>query len=104
MPIKSATPVLTRRRNAGDGRSVFVHGHLSGEHSMSKELDRLKHLVVKMQVRYGEGEPDVQRLVEDVNALELHEARERRASQAQALPRQWGNDVNSGDGAGTLTS
>ncbi|MDM0107005.1 hypothetical protein QTH97_18815 [Variovorax sp. J22R24] len=69
---------------------------------MSKELDRLKHLVVKMQGRYGEGDPDVQQLIEDVNALETLEARERRASAERAGPPQWLRAARWGDGAGSL--
>ncbi|MDM0078468.1 hypothetical protein QTH90_28955 [Variovorax sp. J2P1-59] len=68
---------------------------------MSKELDRLKHLVAKMQVRYGEIDPDVQQLVEDVNALEQHEAREHRAFENQASPPLGSREQRSGIGAGS---
>lgn len=66
---------------------------------MSKDLDRLKHLVVKMQVRYGESDPDVQQLVADVEALEAYEAKGRHAFDTQALPQQWDRRMRLGDGA-----
>jgi hypothetical protein len=66
---------------------------------MSKDLDRLKHLVVKMQVRYGESDPDVQQLVADVEALEAYEAKEHRAYDAKPLPQQWDRRMRLGDGA-----
>jgi len=66
---------------------------------MSKDLDRLKHLVVKMQVRYGEQDPDVLQLVADVQALEAQEAKARRALDPQPLPRQWDRRMRLGDGA-----
>ena len=66
---------------------------------MSKDLDRLKHLVVKMQVRYGERDPDVQQLVADVEALEAYEAKGRRASGMQPFPQQWDRRMRLGDGA-----
>jgi hypothetical protein len=66
---------------------------------MSKDLDRLKHLVVKMQVRYGESDPDVQQLVADVEALEAYEAKGRHAFDTQSLPQQWDRRMRLGDGA-----
>jgi hypothetical protein len=71
---------------------------------MSKELDRLRHLVVKMQVRYGETDPDVRQLVEDVNALEVHEARERQVFHARGMPRSPGRNTGSTHSAGPLAS
>ncbi|MGJ7506719.1 hypothetical protein [Variovorax sp. GT1P44] len=71
---------------------------------MSKELDRLRHLVAKMQVRYGESDPDVQQLVEDVNALEVHEARERRTFQAQEATRRWDRGASRVHGTGPRAS
>lgn len=69
---------------------------------MSKELDRLKHLVVKMQVRYGEADPDVKQLVEDVNALEAYEAKERRTSHAKGTSQRRGRSARLAQGAGSL--
>jgi hypothetical protein len=66
---------------------------------MSKDLDRLKHLVVKMQVRYGEHDPDVLQLLADVQALEAYEAKGRSALESQPLPQQWDRRMRRGDGA-----